>query len=47
MDQYLNNKLNPDSVLEDLVERSVTEMAKKVLGNGAGGVIGGIAGKIF
>jgi hypothetical protein len=47
MDQYLNIKLNPDSMLEDLVERSVTDMAKKVLGNGTGGVIGGLAGKIF
>jgi hypothetical protein len=46
MDQFLN-KLNPDSMLENLVERSVTEMAKKVLGNGPGGVIGGFVENLF
>lgn len=46
MDQFLN-KLNPDSMLENLVERSATEMAKKLLGNGPGGVIGGFVENLF
>jgi hypothetical protein len=46
MDQYFS-KLNPDNILENLMDTSVNDMVKKVLGNGPGGVIGGIAGKIF
>jgi hypothetical protein len=46
MDQYIS-KLNPNSIFENLVDKSVNDMANKVLGNGPGGVIGGIAGRIF
>ena len=46
MDQFLN-QLNPDNVLDDLVQKSVGDMVKKVMGNGPGGKINGFVDKIF